>query len=273
MSTLADMEGRAFGRLTVIECSGDPAGAKTRWLCQCECGATPVVRGDHLRGGLTRSCGCLSRDIHSRRPRPARAEVACPSCGAKTKQPRHGWCFACYQRWLKAGRPESGPPPLANTAFADWLRLPTPSLERGLTALSIGTAGEHVVCADLLLSGFTAFRTDQNCAYDVAVDLGGRLVRLQVKSTLRARPLPQRSSAIPAYTFAVRRSGVGGRRTYAENAFDLLALVALDIRTVAYLPPSQQRMTISIRPPGTGGAKQFGDFPFAKAAAELEAPA
>lgn len=134
-----------------------------------------------------------------------------------------------------------------------------------VTDLAAGTAAEHLVCADLLLSDYRAFLADQNCPYDVAVDLGGRLVRLQVKATRQQRPIPQRSEHIPAYMWHVRRAGKGGRRVYETGAFDLLALVALDIRQTAYLPPSDHRQTVHIRPPGTVGGKQFADFPFSRA--------
>lgn len=51
-----------------------------------------------------------------------------------------------------------------------------------------------------------------------------------------------------------------------------LALVALDIRRIAYLPPSLQRQTVHIRVPGVPGrgtGKQFDDFPFSKTLAEV----
>jgi WhiB family transcriptional regulator, redox-sensing transcriptional regulator len=37
-----------------------------------------------------------------------------PACDARLKTPRgagHGYCSPCVQRWYKAGRPDSGPPP------------------------------------------------------------------------------------------------------------------------------------------------------------------
>lgn len=130
-----------------------------------------------------------------------------------------------------------------------------------VTNLAVGIAAEHLVCAELLLLGYRAFMSDQNCPYDVAVELGGRLVRIQVKATREVRPLEQYRTAVSAYQWHVRRTGRQGLRTYGADEFDLLALVALDIKRVAYLPPSQHKQTVHLRPPGTGG-KQFDDFPF-----------
>lgn len=143
------------------------------------------------------------------------------------------------------------------------------SVDAIVTDLAAGTAAEHLVCADLLLSGWRAFLADQNCPYDVAVDVGGHLVRIQVKSTRQQRSIPQRDIHIPAYMWHVRRAGKAGRRTYADGEFDLLALVALDIRLIAYMPPSKLRQTIHIRPPGTHTGKQFADYPFRRAIAEV----
>lgn len=42
----------------------------------------------------------------------APARPPCASCGATAGPKRvNGWCNACYGRWLRAGRPEEGPPP------------------------------------------------------------------------------------------------------------------------------------------------------------------
>ena len=156
--------------------------------------------------------------------------------------------------------------------------LPTlPKVDAVITDLAAGAAGEHLVCADLLLQGYRAFLSDQNCPYDVAVDVGGRLIRIQVKSTRQAKALPQRVGHHPAYMWHVRRAGKGGARTYGDGEFDLLALVALDCRRIAYLPPSLQAQTVHIRPhddpapPASGGksGKTFAQFPFAAAVSEV----
>lgn len=151
------------------------------------------------------------------------------------------------------------------------------SVDAVVTDLTAGIAGEHLVCADLLLQGFRAFLADQNCPYDVAVDIGSRLVRIQVKATRCKRAVPQRTNHRDAYQWHVRRAGKAGRRHYADGEFDLLALVALDVRRVAYLPPSRIRKTIHIRahddsgPPPCGGksGRVFADFPFAAALREV----
>lgn len=197
----------------------------------------------------------------------------CANCGVAAKRLRRGWCFACYQRWLKAGRPVGGPPPPIDTSLADWRAVDTPvfSSPREATDLAVGTAGEHLVCADLLLDGLVAFRTDQNCAYDVAVDLNGRLIRIQVKSTRSPREFSQHAPARRTYRWHVRRAGKGGRRLYSAEAFDLLALVALDVRRVAYIPPSFTRtiFDLAVVDASDTTIKKFDDFPFSKAIADL----
>jgi hypothetical protein len=51
------MIGRRFGKLVVIERVPSP-GRYTMWLCRCDCSATTITRGAHLRSGHSRSCGC-----------------------------------------------------------------------------------------------------------------------------------------------------------------------------------------------------------------------
>lgn len=150
----------------------------------------------------------------------------------------------------------------------DCLDVPDASV---VTDLAAGTAAEHIVCADLLLGGWRAFMADQLCPYDIAVEIDGRLIRVQVKATRAPRAIPQRREHIPAYMWHVRRAGKGGARVYGADEFDLLALVALDIRRIAYLPPSRHRQTVHIRPPGAPGGRHFDDFPFTRALMEIAA--
>lgn len=64
-----DLTGRRFGRLTVRAFAGrrprqhEPHVRDPMWTCDCECGAVHVVRANSLITGLTRSCGCLMRDM------------------------------------------------------------------------------------------------------------------------------------------------------------------------------------------------------------------
>lgn len=106
-----------------------------------------------------------------------------------------------------------------------------------ISDLSCGLVGEHLVCADLILKGYRAFRTEQTCPYDVAVDHGGRIVRVQVKAARGPRRCTSESGGKwnPAYMWSTRRAGKRGRREYPLNEFDVLALVAVDIRRVAYV--------------------------------------
>lgn len=64
MSNFKEMKGHRFGRLVVIEMShrGGPRN-EIFWVCKCDCGAEHVARGSSLRGGNTKSCGCLKEDI------------------------------------------------------------------------------------------------------------------------------------------------------------------------------------------------------------------
>lgn len=147
--------------------------------------------------------------------------------------------------------------------------------------LAVGIAAEHLVCANLLMMGYRAFRTDQNCPYDVAVELGcQRMVRIQVKGTRTVRKVPQRVGHMTAYMWHVRRSGKGRSRVYADGEFDLLALVAIDIGQIAYLPPSKLKNTIHIRStavaqsPSHGGkaGRTFEAMTFEAAIGNIYAP-
>jgi hypothetical protein len=66
-SSMRNLMGRRFGRLMVISLAGShPTSRNALWLCRCDCGAEKIIASNALlarSGGLTKSCGCLRREI------------------------------------------------------------------------------------------------------------------------------------------------------------------------------------------------------------------
>jgi len=168
-----------------------------------------------------------------------------PPCSVDDcRRPRYarGWCTLHYDRWRRAGGLEDRAPEVAPPA-------PEPRCSP-LGDLEAGTAGEHLVVADLLLSGYRAMITAQEFPYDVVVEAKGRLVRIQVKSA-RAPRDRQINQQAPAYIWSVKKHGKARRRQYSVDAFDVLACVALDIRAVGYVAVGQmQAQHVQVRVPG-----------------------
>lgn len=61
MSKLIDLTGKRFGKLTVIKRAENAENGFSRWECQCDCGNKKIVRGNDLRSGSVKSCGCLRK--------------------------------------------------------------------------------------------------------------------------------------------------------------------------------------------------------------------
>ena len=59
-----DLRGLRFGRLIAVKPMSSRRRNSVEWECLCDCGATHVASVDKLRGGYTRSCGCLRDDTH-----------------------------------------------------------------------------------------------------------------------------------------------------------------------------------------------------------------
>lgn len=57
-----DLLGRRFGRLIALEYI-----IGKRWRCRCDCGNELTVMTCHLRRGDTNSCGCLQKELLSKR--------------------------------------------------------------------------------------------------------------------------------------------------------------------------------------------------------------
>lgn len=57
-----DINGKVFGRWTVLRLDEESKGKVARWVCRCECGTEQSVVGSSLRNGKSESCGCLVRE-------------------------------------------------------------------------------------------------------------------------------------------------------------------------------------------------------------------
>ena len=65
-SVAMEMTGKTFGRLTILARAENSSSGKVQWSARCECGALVVVKADRLRSGMTRSCGCIKREMKPR---------------------------------------------------------------------------------------------------------------------------------------------------------------------------------------------------------------
>lgn len=60
-----DLTGQTIGRLSVIAGDVNDGKGRTKWICRCDCGALVSIRTSSLCEKLTRSCGCLKREVHT----------------------------------------------------------------------------------------------------------------------------------------------------------------------------------------------------------------
>jgi hypothetical protein len=63
VSLFVDITGRRFGRFVVEGHDAVDASGAYLWWCVCDCGARVRVRGESLRRGVSRSCGCLRLEL------------------------------------------------------------------------------------------------------------------------------------------------------------------------------------------------------------------
>lgn len=66
---IVEMTGKRYGKLRAIRRVENDAYGNAQWLCKCDCGSTTTVKGQHLRTGNTKACGCLAaaKDISGKR--------------------------------------------------------------------------------------------------------------------------------------------------------------------------------------------------------------
>jgi len=115
--------------------------------------------------------------------------------------------------------------------------------------LKIGLAAEFIVCADLILKGYNAFLTLQSCSYDVCVEVNNKIFRIQVKATRKPHLQYQRKTPYKVYMWHIKRRGRGNKRKFKFEDYDILALVALDVKKIAYVLFENKLTVIHLRAP------------------------
>jgi hypothetical protein len=99
---VSDIQGKVFGRLTVLNKSTvKVATSRTiRWLCKCDCGNYKIVDGSLLRGGNTTSCGCYKIENTKR----VNTKHGFSRRGNKTAEygAYYGLLFRCYNKKSKS---------------------------------------------------------------------------------------------------------------------------------------------------------------------------
>jgi hypothetical protein len=113
--------------------------------------------------------------------------------------------------------------------------------------MQIGKAGEYLVCADLIMRGFVAYPSEQGLPYDVVMDVGGRLLKVQVKTTRTHKRAPQRVGNQNTYIFNVKRRGKLNRGEHTADSCDMFALVALDEKQIGYMRNDNVKQTMFFR--------------------------
>jgi len=62
MNLINDETGNVYAKLTVLYRVENDNRGNACWRCQCSCGNQKTIPGARLRGGHTRSCGCLVKE-------------------------------------------------------------------------------------------------------------------------------------------------------------------------------------------------------------------
>lgn len=98
-----DLSGQKFGRLLVIgKVKKKSSSGEYYYQCNCDCGNTHFVIGGNLKSGSVASCGCLARELSSKRSHklfykgPQKCIVK--ECEKFRNKGAFGYCGMHYQR-------------------------------------------------------------------------------------------------------------------------------------------------------------------------------
>jgi len=74
MGKFRDRTGERNGNLLVIKHTGFDWSGNSVFLCLCDCGKEKEIRGNCLRPGGTRSCGCIKRKLNQEKAKNMRSK-------------------------------------------------------------------------------------------------------------------------------------------------------------------------------------------------------
>ena len=129
----------------------------------------------------------------------------------------------------------------------------------------IGKAGEHLVCADLIMKGYKAFMVEHACHYDIILEHEGKLLKIQVKAT-RGPKAKEEKEKTDSYLFHTMVMGKGSKKRYTKEQIDIIAVVALDKNEIAYVPVEEGKYNMSFKIEKSDcikakGSRYFKDYP------------
>lgn len=86
--------GDTYNRLKVIKHHHTDSHYRKFWVCQCLCGGVVITHSGSLRSGNTKSCGCLAKEIASKKRKPSNGgELTAVILGYKRHAERRGFLW------------------------------------------------------------------------------------------------------------------------------------------------------------------------------------
>lgn len=103
-----DLTSQVFGRLTVLSLSSKRSKDGGIYFdCVCTCGNNKTVSSLNLRKGSTKSCGCLARELSSKRAKAIftkpKTQCLVDGCESTTEKGGKGLCGKHAQRMRRHG--------------------------------------------------------------------------------------------------------------------------------------------------------------------------
>jgi len=151
-----------FGRLVVIKRDGlitkSPA-----WLCKCDCGNTKRVRGDYLRQGSAKSCGCFQQENRCKKGRWKIKKTVCQICGKDFEYNAPTHPLTCSEKCRKQHESESHK---RNRKFSEGRKWKTP-IELNLSYTAKGAicrAKKHGMPCNITTDFIVGLLRKQNCS-------------------------------------------------------------------------------------------------------------